>query len=68
MIEQPTAQDIGRRVIYHDGHQAQEGVISSLVPDMRGGKCKHHVFVRFRGPGGELTPCSRLEWADGQDR
>jgi hypothetical protein len=61
MIE-PTEKDIGRKVVYRAPYREvglsreyEEGVITSLA---RGGS----VFVRFRGPQGELTPCNRLEW------
>jgi hypothetical protein len=58
MSIEPTEADIGRRVVYRPIHLdvPEEGEITSLstIP--------HTVFVRFRGPGGELTPTQSLEW------
>lgn len=54
----PTHGDIGRKVVYRDPHKdtPEEGELSSL------GMTEGAVFVRFKGPTGELTPCNRLEW------
>lgn len=58
---QPTIHDIGRKVVYrpHPGAEPQEGVITTLA---RHRAAKTHTFVRFHGPGGELTPLDKLEW------
>ena len=57
----PTEADIGRKVVYRSLPDAEpeEGIISSLGPDRVAGTA---VFVRFRGPTGELTRCCSLEW------
>lgn len=59
MIAPPTQADLGRRAIYRPDAEPEEGVISSLVKLQ-----PTFVFVRFRGPTGELTHTSKLEWAD----
>jgi hypothetical protein len=59
----PTALDLGRKVVYrsHRNAEPEEGEISSLAK--QGGQIDpRFVFVRFRGPNGELTPTSKLEW------
>lgn len=61
----PTEHDIGRLVLYRPfGGQTEEGRISSLAPEHRP-PC---VFVKFRGPTGELTRCDRLSWTVGFDQ
>lgn len=58
-----TEDDIGRKVIYRDPYSPkfEEGEISSVpMPDNPNyGK---GVWVRFKGPTGEMTPLERLEW------
>jgi hypothetical protein len=57
----PTEKDIGRAVVYRDTYPnapIEKGVVSRLS------RLEGMVFVRFRGPGGELTPCHKLEWAE----
>lgn len=57
----PTEHDIGRQVAYWpgNGRPPEYGWISSLTPNPTVPAC---VFVRFRGPTGELTRCDRLNW------
>ncbi len=59
----PTEADIGRKVVYRDqfDQRPEEGVISSLpTPDNSNyGKA---IWVRFKGPNGEMTPLDCLEW------
>jgi hypothetical protein len=59
----PTETDIGRKVVYRDpfGDGPQEGVISSL-PKPDNSNYGKAVWVRFKGPTGEMTPLDRLEW------
>jgi hypothetical protein len=59
----PTEADIGRKVVYRDPYrnEREEGVISSL-PDPSNPNFGHAVWVRFKGPTGEMTPLDRLEW------
>lgn len=58
----PSKSDVGRKVVYRARPDAEpeEGELSSIGPNPSG---KHgFVFVRFRGPSGEMTPCRNLEW------
>ena len=57
----PVQADVGRLVCYNNGREVQEGRLTSLPPE--GSKYRDtHVFVRFRGPQGELTPNKDLVW------
>ena len=50
--------DVGQKVYYIPRHKekkpenAEEGVVTSIRDN--------HVYVRFKGPGGELTPIEML--------
>lgn len=59
----PTKEDIGRKVVYRDPHaeDCEEGIISSL-PSPDNSNFGKAVWVRFKGPNGEMTPLDRLEW------
>lgn len=59
----PTEKDIGRKVVYRSFPNAdtEEGIISSL-PGPENSNYGTAVWVRFKGPNGEMTPLDRLEW------